>query len=82
LVVTGNYSGKDVYIQNPNKIIGKDTLWTAQKVFVNDQLIFTEKQLQTTAFAIPLTKLGFKNGDKIILKIIQIKINRVKILNP
>lgn len=82
MLLKGNYFGKNLYAQNPNMIKGKDTIWTAQQVLVNDSLVLNSMQLQKSAFAIPLTKLHLKEGDAIVIKIVQWDFNRVKILNP
>jgi hypothetical protein len=83
LTRTGKYSGKDIYVQNPSLINKTDTLWTAKKVFVNNNLVLSGPELNKSAFSIPLTKLNFKTGDNVTIKIIQAKTGRqVKILNP
>ncbi|MBI3517926.1 MAG: hypothetical protein HY062_01030 [Bacteroidetes bacterium] len=82
LRLTGKYFKQNVYAINPFMIQGKDTIWTAQQVIVNDSLILNSTQLRKNAFAIPLTKLNFKEGDPIVVKIVQWNFNRVKILNP
>ena len=64
LIRTGRYNYKDIYVLNPITIKGKDTLWAAQKVFVNDSIILTKRQLHKTVFIIPLTKLSLKKTIK------------------
>lgn len=81
MLLKGKYYGKNLYAQNPNMVKGKDTIWTAQQILVNDSLVLNSTQLQKSAFAIPLTKLHLKDGDVIIIKIVQWNFNRVKILN-
>jgi len=81
LILTGSFNGIDLYVQNPMTLINKDTLWTAQQVFVNDSLVLSTNDLKKTAFSIPLTKLNFKQGDKVVIMICQSKSNRVKILH-
>ena len=57
MLLKGSFFGKDIYVQNPQIIVGKDTIYTAQQVLVNDSLVLNYMQLQKNAFAIPLTKL-------------------------
>lgn len=80
LIIEGKYEGKNVYVINPRRIVGKDTLWTALKVFVNNQLILSEDSLKKDAFEIPLTKLNLKNGDPVSVKILQRSGNKVRII--
>lgn len=82
MLLKGNYFGKDLYVQNPQIIVGKDSIYTAQQVLVNDSLVLNHMQLQINAFAIPLTKLHLKEGETIVIKILQTQFGRVKILNP
>lgn len=82
MLLKGNYFGKDLYVQNPQIIVGKDSIYTAQQVLVNDSLVLNYTQLQKSAFAIPLTKLHLKEGDAVVIKIIESQMGRVKILNP
>lgn len=82
MLLKGNYFGKDLYVQNPQIIVGKDSIYTAQQVLVNDSLVLSNMQLQTNAFAIPLTKLHLKEGETIVIKILQTQFGRVRILNP
>ena len=63
LTRTGKYSGKDIYVQNSTLINKTDTLWTAKKVFVNDNLVLSGQELHKLAFSIPLTKLNFRGGN-------------------
>lgn len=81
MLIKGNYFGKNLYVQNPSLIKGVDTIYTAQQVIVNDSLLLNSMQLQKSAFAIPLTKLHLKEGDAIVIKIVQWNFNRVKVLN-
>lgn len=80
LNIEGKYQGKNLYAVNPKNIIGKDTFWTAQKVFVNNQLILSEDSLKKDAFEIPLTKLNLKTGDPVSVKIFQRSGNKVRII--
>ncbi len=82
ILIKGKYFGKDLYVQNPQIIIEKDSIFTAQQVLVNDSLVLNYKQLQINAFAIPLTKLHLKEGETVVIKILQTQFGRVKILNP
>ncbi len=81
MLLKGKYFGKDLYVQNPQLVKATDTIYTAQQVIVNDSLVLNSTQLHKSAFAIPLTKLHFHEGDAITIKIIQWNFNRVKILN-
>jgi hypothetical protein len=80
LELSGSYTGSDLYIQNPIASINKDTVWTAQEVYVNGNLILSADQLRSPAFAIPLTRLNLAQGDKLHIQIRQHKGNRVKVL--
>jgi hypothetical protein len=81
MLIKGNYFGKNLYVQNPRLVNDNDTIYTAQQVLVNDSLVLNSTQLQKRAFTIPLTKLHLKEGDAIVVKIVQWNFNRVKILN-
>jgi len=80
LIIEGKFQGKNLYVINPKTITGKDTFWTAQKVYVNNQLILVEDSLKKDAFEIPLTKLNLKNSDPVSIKIHQRPGNKVRIL--
>lgn len=82
MLLKGDFFGKDLYVQNPQIIIGKDTIYTAQQVIVNDSLVLNYMQLQKSVFVIPLTKLHLKENDPITIKIIQSQFGRARILNP
>jgi hypothetical protein len=82
MLLKGSFFGKDIYVQNPQIIVGKDTIYSAQQVLVNDSLVLNYMQLQKSAFAIPLTKLHLKEGTPITIKIIQSQFGRARILYP
>ncbi len=82
MLLKGDFFGKDLYVQNPQITIGKDTIYTAQQVIVNDSLVLNYMQLQKSVFVIPLTKLHLKEGTPITIKIIQSQFGRARILNP
>ena len=76
--VEGKYQGKNLYFSNPKKIVGRDTVWTAQKVYVNRKLILSTDSLKKDAFEVPLTKLSLQKGYIVLVKILQTTDNTVR----
>jgi len=74
--LTGEYQGKDLYVQNP---LSNDKLnFCTREVYVNDQIVITSPK--TSAFAIDLSDM--RPGDPILIKIVHKEGCVPKIINP
>ncbi len=78
IILNGRYQGQNLYVQNP--FAGCGVGYCARKVLVNGRDVVTE--LHSSAFEIPLNKLGFKLGDSLNVEILHVGDCKPKVLNP
>ena len=75
-IVTGEYQGKNVYIQNP---LSNDNInFCTEYVYLNDQVVISFPK--TSAFEIKLEHLHL--GDPLVIRVIHKKDCKPKIINP
>ena len=71
MVLEGHYMNANMYIQNP--FTAKDSGFCVTKVSVNgielDTIKYPKFEMYSSAFEIPLTEMGFKEGDSIKIEI-------------
>jgi hypothetical protein len=77
-MIIGQYSGKNLFIQNPFAANGIG--FCIKKLKVNGKKVST--LLGSAAFEIDLKLMGFKEGDKITVEFFYSKGCEPKILNP
>lgn len=74
--LTGEYQGKDVYVQNP---LSADKInFCAKEVYLNEKLV--NNNPKTSAFAVDLS--GLSIGDPVLLKIVHHEGCIPKVINP
>ena len=78
IVLTGNYQGKNLYIQNP--FAGSGVGFCVQEVRVNGNV--TTDEIASSAFEIDFRNLNLKIGDAVEVKITHKDDCKPKVLNP
>lgn len=83
IILEGYYQGKNIYVQNPIAYCTDSTTrFCAFEVIVNDTIIIPSDSLASSAFEIPLTDYGFKDGDSVRVVIKHYSDCSPKVLNP
>ncbi len=78
IVLEGEYSGKNLFVQNPYAANGVG--FCVSEVYVNGKM--TSDEINSENFEIDLTAMALKEGDKVKIEINHLKDCAPKILNP
>ncbi len=83
VVLQGTYQGKNIYVQNPYSNCTDTTIrFCTESVTINDSISLPKDTIAASAYRIPLTSFGFKEGDPITIVIKHFANCTPKVLNP